>query len=56
MPVIVIGLSHHSSPVEFRERFAFSEDQIIEALDQIREKGIAEEAMIGCESGGLKGA
>ena len=46
MPVIVIGLSHHSSPVELRERFAFSENQIIEALDQIREKGIAEEALI----------
>jgi glutamyl-tRNA reductase len=46
VPVIVIGLSHHSSPVELRERFAFSENQIIEALDQIREKGIAEEALI----------
>ena len=46
MPVIVIGLSHHSSPVELRERFAFSENQIIEALDQIKEKGIAEEALI----------
>jgi len=46
VPVIVIGLSHHSSPVELRERFAFSENQIIEALDQIKEKGIAEEALI----------
>lgn len=46
MPVIVIGLSHHSSPVELRERFAFSENQIREALDQIIEKGIAEEALI----------
>ncbi|MEC9331114.1 MAG: glutamyl-tRNA reductase, partial [Verrucomicrobiota bacterium] len=46
MPVIVIGLSHHSSPVELRERFAFTEAQIIDALDQIREKGIAEEVMI----------
>ena len=46
MPVIVIGLSHHSSPVELRERFAFSENQIFEALDQIKEKGIAEEALI----------
>ncbi|MDP6892560.1 MAG: glutamyl-tRNA reductase [Verrucomicrobiota bacterium] len=46
MPVTITGLSHHSSPVELRERFAFTEAQIIDALYQIRKKGIAEEAMI----------
>ena len=46
MPVTITGLSHHSSPVELRERFAFTEAQIVEALYQIRQKGIAEEAMI----------
>ena len=46
MPLTITGLSHHSSPVELRERFAFTEAQIIEALYQIRKKGIAEEAMI----------
>ena len=46
MPVTITGLSHHSSPVELRERFAFTEAQIIEALNQIRKKGIANEAMI----------
>ena len=28
MPIIVIGLSHHSSPVTVRERFAFPEATI----------------------------
>ena len=46
MPIIVIGLSHHSSPVELRERFAFTEAQIIEALYQIKNEGIADEATI----------
>jgi glutamyl-tRNA reductase len=44
--LVVIGLSHHSSPVELRERFAFSEDRIPAALQRLREKGIAEEAVI----------
>ena len=46
MPVVVTGLSHHSSPVELRERFAFSNAQIADALGQLRERGIADEAVI----------
>ncbi len=46
MNVVVIGLSHHSSPVEFRERFAFAESKIPEALKSLRESGIAGEAVI----------
>jgi glutamyl-tRNA reductase len=46
MPVVVTGLSHHSSPVELRERFAFSNTQIADALGQLRERGIADEAVI----------
>ncbi len=46
MNVIVIGLSHHSSPVELRERFAFAEVKIPEALKSLRESGIADEAVI----------
>ena len=46
MPIVVTGLSHHSSPVELRERFAFSEAQLIDALGQLRERGIADEAVI----------
>jgi glutamyl-tRNA reductase len=46
MPLIVIGLSHHASPVEVRERFAFAETAIPEALAEIRRLGIADEAAI----------
>ncbi len=46
MNVVVIGLSHHSSPVEVRERFAFAEAKIPEALKSLRESGIADEAVI----------
>jgi len=46
MNVIVIGLSHHTSPVELRERFAFPDAQIPEALAQLRKAGLADEAVI----------
>jgi glutamyl-tRNA reductase len=46
MNVVVIGLSHHSSPVEVRERFAFAEAKVPEALAALRESGIAGEAVI----------
>ncbi|HKW30782.1 MAG TPA: glutamyl-tRNA reductase [Verrucomicrobiae bacterium] len=46
MNVVVIGLSHHSSPVELRERFAFAEAKIPDALRLLRESGMAGEAVI----------
>jgi glutamyl-tRNA reductase len=46
MHVVVLGLSHHSSPVTVRERFAFAEARVPAALQTIRETGIAEEAVI----------
>jgi len=46
MNVVVIGLSHHTSPVELRERFAFAESKIAAALAQLRESGIASECVI----------
>ena len=46
MPIVVIGLSHRSSPVTVRERFAFAETVIPGALQRIRDAGIAEEAVI----------
>lgn len=46
MPIVVIGLSHHSSPVQLRERFAFAEARIPAALESLRHRGIAEEAVI----------
>jgi glutamyl-tRNA reductase len=46
MPIVVIGLSHRSSPVAVRERFAFLEDQIPATLHRLRESGIADEGVI----------
>ena len=46
MNIVVIGLSHHSSPVELRERFAFAEAKIPDALKSLRDSGIANEAVI----------
>ena len=46
MSVVVIGLSHRTSPVELRERFAFAEEKIPEALRALRDSGIATEATI----------
>jgi glutamyl-tRNA reductase len=46
MNVVVIGLSHRTSPVELRERFAFADEKIPGALAALRESGIASEATI----------
>jgi len=46
MPVVVIGLSHHTAPVALRERFAFTETAVPVALAKIRAEGVAEEAVI----------
>ena len=44
--IVVLGLSHRSSPVELRERFAFAEARIPNTLAELRSGGIAEEAVI----------
>jgi glutamyl-tRNA reductase len=46
MSLVLIGLSHHSSPVTVRERFAFTEERIPAALQSLRESGAADEAAI----------
>jgi glutamyl-tRNA reductase len=46
MSIVVLGLSHHSSPVTLRERFAFPEQRIPAALKLLRESGTADEAVI----------
>src|SRR5512138_3871062 len=46
MPLVVIGLSHHSCPVTIRERFAFPEARVPAALQALRQAGLAEEAVI----------
>jgi len=44
--VVVIGLSHHASPVEQRERFAFAESSIPGQLAALRASGVVGEAVI----------
>jgi len=46
MPIVVIGLSHHSSPVEVRERFAIDPKRVPELLQDLRQSGHADEAVI----------
>ena len=46
MPIVVVGLSHHTAPVTIREQFSFPEAAIPEALVVLREKGVAQEAVI----------
>src|SRR5580765_5149091 len=46
MPILVLGLSHHSSPVTIRERFAFAEARIPASLQLLRDSGLAEEGVI----------
>jgi glutamyl-tRNA reductase len=46
MPLVVLGLSHHSSPVNVRERFAFPEARVPAVLQSLRDSGIADEAVI----------
>jgi glutamyl-tRNA reductase len=44
--ILVIGLSHHSSPVALRERFSFAEARIPAALRLLRDSAAADEAVI----------
>ncbi|MGO8930147.1 MAG: glutamyl-tRNA reductase [Limisphaerales bacterium] len=44
--LVVLGLSHHSSPVSVRERFAFAEARVPAVLQSLRDSGIADEAVI----------
>lgn len=46
MSIVVVGLSHRSAPVELRERFAFAEEQVPDALRELREAGIATEGVV----------
>lgn len=46
MSLVVVGLSHHSTPVEVRERFAFGPEEALAALAELREGGAAREAVL----------
>ena len=44
--LVSVGTSHHVAPIEFRERLAFSEEQLIESLQRLRESDQVQEAVI----------
>ena len=44
--VALIGCSHRTAPVEFRERVAFTPQQALEAADELRRRGILEETVV----------
>ena len=44
--IVSVGTSHHVAPIEFREKLAFSEEQLIEFLQQLRESDRVQEAVI----------
>ena len=46
MSIVVVGISHHSSSVAFRERFSFAESEIDEALRQLTDSGLAQESVL----------
>ncbi len=46
MPLIAIGLSHRTSPVEVREKFAFNDAEIPATLEELRRRGIVSEGVI----------
>jgi glutamyl-tRNA reductase len=46
MPLVVIGLSHHTAPVTVRERFAIAEARVPAMLQRLRDSGTASEAVI----------
>jgi glutamyl-tRNA reductase len=44
--VALIGCNHRTAPVELRERIAFSSQQALQAADELRDRGILEEAVV----------
>jgi glutamyl-tRNA reductase len=46
MPLAVVGLSHHTAPVEVRERFVFNETETAAALLQLSASGATREAVL----------
>ena len=44
--VAMIGCNHRTAPLELRERVAFSPEQALKAADELRVRGILEEAVV----------
>ncbi len=46
MEIVLVGLNHRTAPVEVRERVSFSAEQSRKAAEELRERGILEEALV----------
>jgi glutamyl-tRNA reductase len=46
MPIVAIGLSHRTCPVEVREKFAFADAEIPATLHDLRQRGLVTEGVI----------
>jgi glutamyl-tRNA reductase len=46
LQIAVIGCNHRTAPVELRERVVFSPEQALRAADELRGRGILEEALV----------
>jgi glutamyl-tRNA reductase len=46
MPLVCLGLSHHTAPVEVRERHAFPATRVVEALVALRDYSAVKEAVM----------
>lgn len=46
MPIVVVGLSHHTCPVDVRERFAFPAEAIPGVVEKLKVAGMATEAVL----------
>ena len=44
--IVSVGTSHHVAPIEFREKLAFSDDQLIESLQQLHNSYQFQESVI----------
>jgi len=44
--IALVGCNHRTAPVEFRERVAFTPQQALAAVDELRRRGILEEAVV----------
>ncbi|NCG18893.1 MAG: glutamyl-tRNA reductase [Rhodobacterales bacterium] len=44
--LVAVGLSHHTAPVEVREKLAMDESMVIDTLTRLRQDGVVDEAML----------
>ncbi len=58
MRIVLIGLNHRTAPVELRERVAFTGEQARRAAQELRSRGIVQEALVlsTCNRSELYGA